>query len=88
MCFIPGHDIDNITDIVERFQLSLMLIAVAFRNLIELSGPEFDFAEAFVLPQSFGWSHGGNIVWRIFSVRVLAKLWRSVLIFLVQPSHS
>ena len=56
-----------------------MLIAVAFRNLIELSGTEFDFTEAFVLPQSFGWSRGGNIVWRIFSVRVLAKFLRSVL---------
>lgn len=55
-------------DIVERFQLSLMLIAVAFRNLIELSGSEFDFTDALVLPQSFGWSRRGNIVWRIFSV--------------------
>ncbi|KAF8488406.1 eukaryotic membrane protein family-domain-containing protein [Gautieria morchelliformis] len=54
-------------DIVERFQLSLMLIAVAFRNLIELSGSEFDFADTLVLPQSFGWSRHGNIVWRIFS---------------------
>lgn len=45
-----------------------MLIAVAFRNLIELSGSEFDFADIPVLPQSFGWSRHGNIVWRIFSV--------------------
>jgi Eukaryotic membrane protein family len=58
----------SMTDIVERFQLSLMLIAVAFRNLIELSGSEFDFADTLVLPQSFGWSRHGNIVWRIFSV--------------------
>ncbi|KAF8585992.1 DUF747-domain-containing protein [Ramaria rubella] len=54
-------------DIVERFQLSLMLIAVAFRNLIELSGSEFDFTDSHILPQSFGWSRHGNIVWRIFS---------------------
>ncbi|KAF8514240.1 eukaryotic membrane protein family-domain-containing protein [Hysterangium stoloniferum] len=54
-------------DIVERFQLSLMLIAVAFRNLIELSGSEFELTDSLVLPQSFGWSRHGSIVWRIFS---------------------
>ncbi|KAJ3973490.1 eukaryotic membrane protein family-domain-containing protein [Lentinula raphanica] len=43
-------------DIVERFTLTLMLGIVAFRNLIELSGSEFDFDHGgFVLPKSFGW---------------------------------
>ncbi|KAJ3815861.1 eukaryotic membrane protein family-domain-containing protein [Lentinula aff. lateritia] len=43
-------------DIVERFTLTLMLGIVAFRNLIELSGSEFDFdTGGFVLPKSFGW---------------------------------
>ncbi|KAJ4002012.1 eukaryotic membrane protein family-domain-containing protein [Lentinula boryana] len=43
-------------DIVERFTLALMLGIVAFRNLIELSGSEFDFDHGgFVLPKSFGW---------------------------------
>ncbi|KAE9411541.1 DUF747-domain-containing protein [Gymnopus androsaceus JB14] len=43
-------------DIVERFTLALMLSIVAFRNLIELSGSEFDFDHGgFVLPKSFGW---------------------------------
>ncbi|CAE6479040.1 unnamed protein product [Rhizoctonia solani] len=39
-------------DIVERFQLSLMLLAVALRNTIELSSDTFDM-ESSVLPQSF-----------------------------------
>ncbi|KAG8743630.1 hypothetical protein FRC11_013803, partial [Ceratobasidium sp. 423] len=39
-------------DIVERFQLSLMLLAVALRNMIELSSDSFDM-ESSVLPQSF-----------------------------------
>lgn len=42
-----------------------MLCIVAFRNLIELSGSEFDFAEGFVLPKSFGWFRGNNIIWTI-----------------------
>jgi Eukaryotic membrane protein family len=66
----------SIIDIVERFQLSLMLIAVAFRNLIELSGSEFDFTDALILPQSFGWSRHGNIVWRIFSVCLIYATYR------------
>lgn len=53
------------TDIVERFTLSLMLSIVAFRNLIELSGSEFDFTGGFVLPKSFGWVSGNNIIWTI-----------------------
>ena len=52
------------TDIVERFCLGLMLFFVAFRNLIELSGSEFDFSEGMFLPQSFGWI-GGSVLWTI-----------------------
>ncbi|KAL4242771.1 TAPT1 family protein [Abortiporus biennis] len=52
-------------DIVERFTLSLMLLIVAFRNLIELSGSDFNFSEGFALPKSFGWFHGKNILWTI-----------------------
>ncbi|KAF8971129.1 eukaryotic membrane protein family-domain-containing protein [Flammula alnicola] len=52
-------------DIVERFSLSIMLSIVAFRNLIELSGTEFDFTGGFVLPKSFGWVRGNNILWTI-----------------------
>ncbi|KAF8902956.1 eukaryotic membrane protein family-domain-containing protein [Gymnopilus junonius] len=50
-------------DIVERFTLSLMLFIVAFRNLIELSGSEFDFTGGFVLPKS--WVRGNNLLWTI-----------------------
>ncbi|CAE6379047.1 unnamed protein product [Rhizoctonia solani] len=39
-------------DIVERFQLSLMLLVVALRNMIELSSDSFDL-ESSGLPQSF-----------------------------------
>ncbi|KAG2132450.1 DUF747-domain-containing protein [Suillus bovinus] len=52
-------------DIVERFTLSLMLLIVACRNLIELSGSEFDFTGGFALPVSFGWFIGNNILWTI-----------------------
>ncbi|KAG7091061.1 hypothetical protein E1B28_010118 [Marasmius oreades] len=52
-------------DIVERFSLALMLTVVAFRNLIELSGSEFDFAGGFILPKSFGWVRGNNVLWTI-----------------------
>ncbi|KAH9942279.1 eukaryotic membrane protein family-domain-containing protein [Epithele typhae] len=52
-------------DIVERFTLVLMLIVVAFRNLIELSGSTFTFGEGFALPTSFGWFRGNNVVWTI-----------------------
>jgi hypothetical protein len=51
-------------DIVERFCLGLMLFFVAFRNLIELSGSEFDFSEGMFLPKSFGWI-GGSVLWTI-----------------------
>jgi hypothetical protein len=56
---------------VERFTLALMLFVVAFRNLIELSGSEFDFTEGFVLPMSFGWFRGNNVLWTISYVRGL-----------------
>ncbi|KAL0956708.1 hypothetical protein HGRIS_002831 [Hohenbuehelia grisea] len=52
-------------DIVERFTLALMLTVVAFRNLIELSGSEFDLTSGFVLPRSFGWFRGNNVLWTI-----------------------
>ncbi|KAI9461232.1 eukaryotic membrane protein family-domain-containing protein [Lactarius psammicola] len=51
-------------DIVERFTLGLMLTFVAFRNLIELSGSEFDFSGGMFLPKSFGWI-GGSVLWTI-----------------------
>ncbi|KZT43662.1 DUF747-domain-containing protein [Sistotremastrum suecicum HHB10207 ss-3] len=51
-------------DIVERFQLALMLMIIAFRNLVELAGSEFDGS---VLPQSFRWLHGNSITWTILS---------------------
>lgn len=42
-----------------------MLFIVAFRNLIELSGSEFDFSGGFSLPKSFGWFRGNNVLWTI-----------------------
>jgi hypothetical protein len=48
-----------------------MLIIVAFRNLIELSGSEFNFTEGFSLPKSFGWFRGNNVLWTISYVRTL-----------------
>ena len=41
-----------------------MLFFVAFRNLIELSGSEFDFSGGMFLPKSFGWI-GGSVLWTI-----------------------
>ncbi|KAF6763229.1 DUF747 family protein [Ephemerocybe angulata] len=58
-------------DIVERFTLALMLVIIAFRNLIELSGTEFDFTEGFVLPKSFGWFRGNNVLWTISYVIIV-----------------
>ncbi|KAF8732630.1 hypothetical protein AX14_004135 [Amanita brunnescens Koide BX004] len=52
-------------DIVERFSLCLMLCVVAFRNLLELRGAEFEFAEGFIFPKSFGWFRGNNVLWTI-----------------------
>ena len=61
-------------DIVERFTLFLMLFVVAFRNLIELSGSEFDFSGGFSLPKSFGWFRGNNVLWTISYVSPMAPL--------------
>jgi hypothetical protein len=41
-----------------------MLVFVAFRNLIELRGSEFDFSGGMFLPESFGWI-GGSVLWTI-----------------------
>jgi hypothetical protein len=68
-------------DIVERFTLALMLFVVAFRNLIELGGSEFDFTEGFVLPKSFGW-FGNNVLWTISYVSVFVSCF-----FLVKSLH-
>ena len=46
----------------------LMLSFVAWRNLIELSGTEFDFSSG--VPKSFRWFRGHNLIWTTFSVRV------------------
>jgi hypothetical protein len=51
-------------DIVERFQLSLMLFSVAFRNLVELGTAGLDVN---ALPKAFRLTNG-NIVWTIFTV--------------------
>lgn len=55
-------------DIVERFTLAIMLFFVGFRNLIELSGSDFDFSEGVFLPKSFGFfkgGFGGGVLWTI-----------------------
>ncbi|KAF8629188.1 hypothetical protein AX17_005773 [Amanita inopinata Kibby_2008] len=66
-------------DIVERFSLSLMLCIVALRNLVELRGAEFELAEGFVLPKSFGWFRGNNVLWTI-SYPVLTVLLSEMLV--------
>lgn len=63
------------TDIVERFDLALMLGVVAFRNLIELSGPSFSFNDGIALPKSFGWFRGNNVLWTISYVSVNERHW-------------
>lgn len=57
--------LDVSLDIVERFTLALMLFTVALRNLIELSGTEFDFTGGVFFPKSFGWFSGSNVLWII-----------------------
>lgn len=49
-------------DIVERFQLWLMLSVIAFRNLIELSGSDYSS-----LPTSMSAKAGSSHVWTILS---------------------
>ncbi|KAH7888817.1 eukaryotic membrane protein family-domain-containing protein [Phlebopus sp. FC_14] len=83
-CVFKKFEKDNLfqitcADIVERFTLSLMLVVVAFRNLIELSGSEFDFAGGFVMPKSFGWFRGNNVLWTI-SYPVLTVLISEMLV--------
>jgi hypothetical protein len=50
-------------DIVERFQLALMLSVIALRNMIEMAGSEIAF-----LPKSF--IRGKSLVDSILSVRL------------------
>ncbi|KAG8836368.1 hypothetical protein FRC17_005654 [Serendipita sp. 399] len=59
-------------DIVERFQLFLMLVSIAGRNLIELSGTEFDASAG--VPNSFSWLPGRGLAWTILSVGVFLVL--------------
>lgn len=56
------HYLIFFTDIVERFQLSLMLAVIAIRNMIEMSGSEIAF-----LPKSF--MKGKSLVDSILSVK-------------------
>jgi hypothetical protein len=49
-------------DIVERFQLCLMLSVIAFRNLIELSGSDYSS-----LPTSMSAKAGSSHIWTILS---------------------
>ena len=65
LSLVRRADFERLTDIVERFTLALMLLVVAFRNLIELSGSTFNFNEGFALPKSFGWFRGNNVLWTI-----------------------
>lgn len=46
-----------------------MLTIVAFRNLVELTVAEIDVSEGLVLPTSFGWFKGHNLLWTISYVR-------------------
>lgn len=48
-------------DIVERFQLGLMLVIIAVRNVIEMAGSDLAF-----LPKSF--TRGKSLLERILSV--------------------
>ena len=66
-----SRKVNKAPDIVERFTLFQMLFIVAFRNLIELSGSEFDFSGGFSLPKSFGWFRGDNVLWTISYVSSL-----------------
>lgn len=42
-----------------------MLVMIAIRNLIELSGTEFDFTGGFFFPTSFGLFSGRNVMYII-----------------------
>jgi ascorbate-specific PTS system EIIC-type component UlaA len=57
-----------------------MLTVVAFRNLIELYGTESDLTEGFILPKSFGWFRGNNVIWTISYVILFTSAIRCFLI--------
>lgn len=80
----PSHA-DVSTDIVERFTLALMLLVVAFRNLIELSGSTFNFSEGFAMPKSFGWFRGNNVLWTISYVCLHSLPCPNLSLILYQP---
>jgi hypothetical protein len=61
-----------------------MLFFVAFRNLIELSGSEFDFSGGMFLPQSFGWI-GGSVLWTISYVGTPLTLLFLLMYHFMQP---
>ena len=63
--FVPDWAPNLRIDIVERFTLALMLVVVAFRNLIELSGSSFNFSDGFALPKSFGWFRSNSVLWTV-----------------------
>jgi hypothetical protein len=50
-------------DIVERFQLGMMLLVIAMRNMMEMAGSDLAF-----LPKSF--TRGKSLLERILSVSV------------------
>ena len=67
-------------DIVERFTLALMLFIIAIRNLIELSGTEFDFTGGIFFPKSFGLFSGRNVMYIISYVCDTHLLRRGILL--------
>lgn len=48
-----------------------MMVFIAFRNLIELSGTEFDVSAG--VPVSFRWIPGHGLAWTILSVSILSS---------------
>lgn len=57
-------ELTTLADIVERFQLALMLCVIALRNMIEMAGSDLAF-----LPKSF--IRGRSLVDSIFSVSIM-----------------
>lgn len=74
--FVPDWAPNLRIDIVERFTLALMLVVVAFRNLIELSGSSFNFSDGFALPKSFGWFRSNSVLWTVSYVSLFSCLER------------
>ena len=62
-----------------------MLCVVAFRNLLELRGAESEFAEGFILPKSFGWFRGNNVLWTISYVSDMTYYDEQALIPAISP---